>query len=122
MMLLLDPTPLARGLARKTADVVNYPDGRFAVQFEGVSLLFRKFDKVQTVEPGEIVENKRLGASLATVKQHQDTYEPHRRRYPSRSSAAAEKPGSVGPADKGTAFPRARGCGGGRARGGAAEH
>ena len=81
MMLLLDPTPLARGLVRKTVDVVNYPDGRFAVQFEGISLSFRKFDKIQTVEPGEIVENKRLGAALAMVKQNQDTYEPHRRRY-----------------------------------------
>jgi hypothetical protein len=30
MMLLLDPTPLARGLARKKVEVVNYPDGRFA--------------------------------------------------------------------------------------------
>jgi hypothetical protein len=81
MMLMLDPTPLARGLARKTVDVVNYPDGRFAVQFEEVSLPFRKFDKIQTVEPGEIVENKRLGAALAMVKQHQDSYEPHQRRY-----------------------------------------
>src|SRR6202162_569681 len=65
MMLLLDSTPLARGLVRKTVDVVNYPDGRFAVQFEGISLSFRKFDKIQTVAPGEIVENKRLGAGLA---------------------------------------------------------
>jgi hypothetical protein len=81
MMLLLDPTPLARGLVRKTVDVVNYPDGRFAVQFEGVALSFRKFDKIQTVASGEIVENKRLGAALAMVKQHQDSYEPHRRRY-----------------------------------------
>jgi hypothetical protein len=30
MMLLLDPTPLARGLVRKKVEVVNYPDGRFA--------------------------------------------------------------------------------------------
>src|SRR6202162_4095607 len=82
MMLMLDPTPLARGLARKTVDVVNYPDGRFAVQFEGVSLPFRKFDKIQTVEPGEIVENKRLGAALALVQQHQDSDEPHQVRHP----------------------------------------
>jgi hypothetical protein len=34
MMLLLDPTPFARGLVRKKVEVVNYPDGRFAVQFE----------------------------------------------------------------------------------------
>lgn len=27
MMLMLDPTPFARGLARKMVDVVNYPDG-----------------------------------------------------------------------------------------------
>jgi hypothetical protein len=43
-------------------------DGRFAVQFEGVSLSFRMFDKIQTVQPGTIVENKRLGAALALVK------------------------------------------------------
>jgi hypothetical protein len=66
---------------RKTVDVVNYPDGRFAVQFEGISLSFRKFDKIQTVEPGEIVENKRLGAALAMVKEHQATYAPTQRRY-----------------------------------------
>jgi hypothetical protein len=38
MMLLLDPTPLARGLVRKKVEVVNYPDGRFAVQFNGATL------------------------------------------------------------------------------------
>src|SRR5712675_1844478 len=37
MMLLLDPTPLARGLVRKKVEVVNYPDGRFAIQFNGAT-------------------------------------------------------------------------------------
>jgi hypothetical protein len=81
MMLLLDPTPFARGLVRKKVDVVNYPDGRFAVQFEGTPLPFRVFDKIQTVQPGAIVENKRLGAALALVKEQQAAYAPHRRRY-----------------------------------------
>ena len=81
MLLLLDPTPFARGLVRKKVEVVNYPDGRFAVQFEGTSLPFRVFDKIQTVEPGTIVDNKRLGAALALVKEQQATYAPHRRRY-----------------------------------------
>jgi hypothetical protein len=81
MMLLLDPTPFARGVARKKVDVVNYPDGRFTVQFEGSSLPFRVFDKIQTVTPGAIVENKRLGAALAMVKEHQATYTPSKRRY-----------------------------------------
>ena len=81
MMLLLDPTPFARGLARKKVDVVNYPDGRFTVQFEGTPLPFRVFDKIQTVTPGAIVENKRLGAALAMVKEHQASYTPNQRRY-----------------------------------------
>jgi Winged helix-turn helix len=85
MMLLLEPTPLALGLMRKQVEVVNYPDGRFVVQFKGVSLPFRVFDKIQTVQPGEIVENKRLGAALALVKAHQETYPPNqRRRHPAR--------------------------------------
>jgi hypothetical protein len=85
MMLLLEPTPLALGLMRKKVEVVNYPDGRFVVQFEGVSLPFRVFDKIQTVQPGAIVENKRLGAALALVKAHQETYAPNqRRRHPAR--------------------------------------
>jgi hypothetical protein len=70
----------ARGLVRKKVDVVNYPDGRFAVQFEGTPLPFQVFDKIQTVEAGAIVENKRLGAVLALVKEQQAAFAPHQRR------------------------------------------
>ena len=80
MMLLLDPTPLARGLVRKKVEIVNYPDGRFAVQFNGLSLPFRVFDKIRTVEPGSIVENKRLSAVLEHVKAQQASYPPHQQR------------------------------------------
>src|SRR4051794_23977818 len=85
MMLLLEPSPFVLGLVRKKVEGVSYPDGRFAVQFDGVSLPFRVFDKTQTVQPGEIVENKRLGAALALVKQMQDAY-PHQRKrhHPAR--------------------------------------
>lgn len=42
-------------------------------------------DKIQTVQPGAIVENKRLGAALALVKERQEAYAPHRRRsHPGR--------------------------------------
>ena len=80
MMLLLEPTPFARGLAGKKVEVVNYPDGRFAVRHEGVALPFRVFDKIQTVAPGAIVENKRLGAALAFARERQASYPPNRRR------------------------------------------
>jgi len=72
MMLLLDPTPLARGLARK--------DGRFAVQFNGTALDFKLFDKIQTVQPGAIVDNKRLSAVLEHIKAQQAAYPAHRQR------------------------------------------
>jgi len=79
-MLLLDPTPRARGRAGKKVEVVNYPDGRFAVRHDGVTLPFRVFDKIETVAPGAIVENKRLGAVLAFVREQQALYPPNRRR------------------------------------------
>ena len=81
MMLILDPTPQARMLARKSVDVVNYPDGRFAVRSGGIDLPFRVFDKLRTVEPGTIVENKRLTAALAQVQAQQAAYAPSRRRF-----------------------------------------
>src|SRR5262252_307342 len=68
MMLILDPTPLTRGLAGKKAEVMNYPDGRFAVQFNGATLGFKVFDKIETVQPGAIVDNKRLSAVLEQIK------------------------------------------------------
>jgi hypothetical protein len=95
-LLLLDPTSFARGLARQKVEVVNYPDGRFAVQFEGTPLSLRVFDKIQTVRPGTIVENKRLGAALVMVKAQQDAFEPERCRYDplcQRPSNNLEAPG-----------------------------
>jgi hypothetical protein len=99
MMLILEPTPLTRALARKTVEVVNYPDGRFAIRHMGSNLPFRVFDKIRTVEPGTIVENKRLTEVLAYVQARQATYAPNRRRYhPARQRPPnnLEAPGSVG--------------------------
>src|SRR5262252_3641570 len=38
------------------------------------------FDKIQTVAPGAIVENKRLGEALAFARELQASYPPNRRR------------------------------------------
>ena len=102
MMLILDPTPLARGLVRKKVEVVNYPDGRFAVQFNGAALGFKLFDKIQTVQPGAIVDNKRLWAVLAQVKAQQAAY-PHHAARASGTAAAAEQPRGAGSAVEGPA-------------------
>jgi hypothetical protein len=61
--------------------VVNYPDGRFAIRHMGSDLPFRVFDKIRTVEPGTVVENKRLTEVLAHVQAQQAAYAPHRRRF-----------------------------------------
>jgi hypothetical protein len=80
MMLILDPTPLTCGLAGKKVEVVNYPDGRFAVQFNGATLGFKVFDKIQTVQPGAIVDNKRLSAVLEQIKARQASYPARQQR------------------------------------------
>jgi hypothetical protein len=80
MMLILDPTPVSRPLAGKRVMIVNYPDGRFAIQYRGTDLPFRVFDKLQTVESAVIVENKRLGAALSLIKEQQTAMPAHKRR------------------------------------------
>ena len=80
MALLLDPTPQARALARKQVEVVNYPDGRFAVRHAGMDLPFRVFDTIATVTPGAVIERKRLGEALAHVQARQAAYAANQRR------------------------------------------
>jgi hypothetical protein len=59
--------------------VVDYPDGRLAIRYRGVELAYRTFDKIQQVDQGAIVENKRLGAALAFIREQQRRREPQRR-------------------------------------------
>ena len=78
--------------------MVNYRDGRFAVQFNGAKLGFKVFDKIQTVQPGAIVDNKRLSAVLEQVKAHQATYPARQQRgYVARQRPPnnLEAPGSA---------------------------
>jgi hypothetical protein len=67
-------------LVRKKVEVVNYPDGRFAVQFHGAALGFKLFDKIQTVQPAAIVDNKRLSAVLEQIKVQQAAYPARQQR------------------------------------------
>ena len=80
MMLILEPNAVSRPLAGKRVIIVNYPDGRFAVQYRGTDLRYRVLDKIQTVDSADIVENKRLGATLAAIQQLQTTLHAHKRR------------------------------------------
>jgi hypothetical protein len=75
-LILLEANQATRGLARQRVTVVNYPDGRFAIRHKGLDLPFRVFDKLRKVDQAAVVENKRLGAVLAHIRERQDAYEP----------------------------------------------
>jgi hypothetical protein len=85
-LFLLEPTDVTRGLARKRVTVHEFPDGRLAIRHEGVDLPYRTFDKLRRVDQAAVVENKRLGAVLAVVRDRQaETVRKRNRDAPSRS-------------------------------------
>jgi hypothetical protein len=87
ILFILEPTDQAKAAIGKRVTVVDYPDGRLAIRYRGVELAYRTFDKIQQVDQGAIVENKRLGAALAFIREQQlrrglerrSTKAPHRR-------------------------------------------
>ncbi len=71
VLFILEPTGIARSLARKRVTVIDYPDGRLALRHKGVDLPYRTFDKRPQVNQAAIVENKRLGPILAYIAEQQ---------------------------------------------------
>jgi len=71
VLFLLEPTAISRGLRRKRVTVVDYPDGRLAIQHNGVELPYSTFDKLRQVTQASVVENKHLGAVLAHIRERQ---------------------------------------------------
>jgi methylphosphotriester-DNA--protein-cysteine methyltransferase len=52
--------------------VFDYFDGSIKIKWQQRELPYRIFDKIQKVDPGEIVSNKRLGAVLNYIKEKQE--------------------------------------------------
>ena len=71
VLFMLEPTGIARTLARKRVTVIDYPDGRLAIRHNGIDLPYRTFDKRPQVNQAAIVENKRLGPILAYIAEQQ---------------------------------------------------
>jgi transposase len=88
VLYLIDPTPENQRLAGKRVCVVDYPDGRIKIRYEGRDLDYREFDKLTHVHQGEVVPHKRLGAMLSALSQRQTLVPEKRsikcptRRYP----------------------------------------
>src|SRR5829696_8848329 len=86
VLFLLEPNALTRGLARKRVTVHEFPDGRLAIRYRGTNLPYRTFDKLRRVDQAAVVENKRLGAVLAVIRDRQAaTVRRRNRDAPSRS-------------------------------------
>ena len=67
-----------RSLARHKVTVVEYFDGTIKIKGNNRELSYRIFDKIQKVDQGEIVSNKRLGAVLRFIKEKQDKIDEKR--------------------------------------------
>lgn len=67
VLFILEPTELAKSLARQKVIVCDYPDGRLEIEHEGTTLPYKTFDTLRSVNRSEIVGNKRLDAVLAMV-------------------------------------------------------
>ena len=84
ILFILEPTDQAKAAIGKRVTVLDYPDGRLAIRYKGIELAYRTFDKIQQVDQGAIVENKRLGAALAFIREEQLRRGPERRSGPRR--------------------------------------
>ena len=80
VMFILEPSDLARKLARKRVTICEYPDGRLEIEHEGHVLPYRQFDKMRQVNQPAIVGNKHLDAALILAKQLQAIMPHHRKR------------------------------------------
>jgi hypothetical protein len=72
--IILERNAMSEDLGGKYVDVYDFPDGRVEVQSKGLLLPYRVFTKDQRVSHTAIVENKRLGHTLALIKAQQDSH------------------------------------------------
>jgi Winged helix-turn helix len=85
VMFILEPVEQAKAAIGKRVTVVDYPDGRLSIRHKGVELAYRTFDKLRHVEQAAIIENKRLGAALAFIREQQiERAEPRSTKAPRR--------------------------------------
>jgi len=84
VIFILEPSEEAKAAIGKRVSVLDYPNGRFAIRYNGVALACRTFDKVRQVNQGAIADNKRLGPVLAMIRDEQQRRGPERRSGPRR--------------------------------------
>lgn len=75
MIYLVEPTEENTRIAGEKIKVYDYPDGTLAFKYGYRSLKYQVFDKLECVDQGQIVDNKRLGAVLKLAQSKMDELE-----------------------------------------------
>ncbi len=87
MIYLVEPTEENTRIAGEKIKVYDYPDGTLAFKYGYHSLKYQVFDKLECVDRGQIVDNKRLGAVLKLAQSKMDELERDGKRDRSKKDA-----------------------------------
>lgn len=93
MIYLVEPTEENSRIAGDKIKVYDYPDGSLAFKYGYRSLRYQVFDKLDCVDQGQIVDNKRLGAVLKLAQEKMDELDRHGKRDRSKSMNRTGFPG-----------------------------
>lgn len=78
VLYLIEDNELSRRAIGKYIEVWHYPDGRKELRLNGVVLPYSTYDRLQEIDQGAIVDNKRLGRTLEFIKLIQDKRDNNR--------------------------------------------
>lgn len=80
-------------LRREAVKVLDYPDGTIAIHYGNRTLRYKIFDKLQKIDQGRVVDNKRLGSvlKLAQIEHQKLEKEDKRSRSKSAPNRSAQK-------------------------------
>jgi hypothetical protein len=87
-LFLLEDNPENRRLIGKYLEVFQFPDGRIEIRVAGRSLPYSVYEKLGTIDQGEIVEHKRLGHMLQVAQLVQAKRDSRSVRRPSTAHRA----------------------------------
>lgn len=78
VLYLIEDNELSRRSIGKYIEVWHYPDGRKELRLNGVVLPYSAYDRLQEIDQGAIVDNKRLGRALEMAKLVQEERDNNR--------------------------------------------
>ncbi|WP_310006717.1 hypothetical protein [Caballeronia sp. LZ043] len=91
MLYLLEDTDENRRLIHRYIEVWEYPDGRIEIRTPERALAYREYDRLDEVDQGAVVDNKRLSRALELAQRMQEQRDNRRiSGSPSRTNRGIE--------------------------------